>query len=167
MQRERILIGIDERGEKVVDSATTREQIERIKRLECALVHRGEPLRWEVFDDPQNPHTLFQAIIKDRELRVDQGQLMADRPPFAVITAVGGRAVRLEYYEGHDALSLVYDLRAPELAGKELPPYLARDPYAYDPVKFLKQAFPELVERIGEPLLREILREAHERLQRD
>lgn len=153
------LIGIDERGEKVVDSATTQGQIERVKRLECALVHRGERLRWEVFDDP---HTLFQAILKDREMRVDQKQFMADRPPFAVVTALGRRAVRLEYYEGHDALSLVYDLRAPELEGKELPPYLARDPYAYDPVEFLKRAFPELVEQIGEPL-----REAHERLQRD
>ncbi len=35
-----------------------------------------------------------------------------------------GKAVRLEYYEGHDALSLVYDIWAKELEGKELPKWL-------------------------------------------
>jgi len=131
-------VGID--GEKTVSSMETKKQIEQVKRLECALEsEEGEALTWTTFDDPNEPRSLFQAILQDRKERVDQGVLMADRPCFAVVTAYGHRAIRLEYYEGHDELSLVYDIRAKELRGKELPKWLERDPYAYDPAAFLEE----------------------------
>ncbi|MEW6572951.1 MAG: hypothetical protein AB1374_04900 [Bacillota bacterium] len=38
-----IVIGADEKGEKVVSSEETKKQIERVKNLECALQYRGEP----------------------------------------------------------------------------------------------------------------------------
>jgi len=63
-----------------------------------------------------------------------------------------GKAVRLEYYEGHDALSLVYDIRAKELEGKELPKWLESDPYAYDPAAFL-EAMLGLPKEVSKPIL--------------
>lgn len=132
------LIGVDDRGEMVVGRAETEAQIARVRELECALAD-GEALTWDDFDNPAEPRTLFQAIARDRGRRIDQGTYMADRPPFAVVTVHGDRAVRLEYYEGHDALALVYDVRAPELQGKPLPRYLERDPHAYDPAAFLEE----------------------------
>lgn len=69
-----------------------------------------------------------------------------------VVTVMEGKAVRLEYYEGHDALSLVYDVRAKKLQGKKLPNFMDKDPQAYDPAKFLKEAF-GIPEEISKPLL--------------
>jgi hypothetical protein len=150
------LIGVDEKGEQVVGSKETREQIDRAKKLECALVHKsGKPLTWEAFDDPEEPRTLFQAILRDRKRRVDEGALMVDRPLFAVVTAHQGMAVRLEYYEGHDALGLVFDIRCKELQGKDMPRYLEEDPQAYDPVAFLEKAF-GIPKEFSEPLLKEL-----------
>lgn len=80
---------------------------------------------------------------------------MADRPDFCVITAMDNKAVRLEFYEGHDALELVYDLRAKELHGKDLPKFMENDPQAYDPAAFLKEAF-GLPEEFTKPLLEEL-----------
>jgi hypothetical protein len=119
-----LFIGAD--GKKVVDSKTTQEQIHEVERLHCRLTENGEPLTWPDLDNPNEPRTLFQAILRDRKMRVDDGIFMADRPAFAVVTAIGEDAVRLEYYEGHDALSLIYDLRAPELASKSLPAWLEK-----------------------------------------
>lgn len=78
-------IGVD--GEPVVTSAITREQIEAVTKLTCALVSQdGEALSWEVFYNPEEPRTIFQSIERDRRKRVDEKTLMADRPSFAVVT---------------------------------------------------------------------------------
>jgi hypothetical protein len=152
------LIGIE--GGRATDSQTTRRQIEEVKRLECALEADGERLTWEVFDNPAEPRSLFRAIEADRKRRIDERTLMADRPLFAVVTAWGRRAVRLEFYEGHDALELVYDLRAPELAGLELPAFLESDLNAYDPIAFLGAlGFPR---GFTGPLLKEAHKESEE-----
>lgn len=136
MDKTKILfVGID--GEKVVDSTTTQKQIDEIESLECVLSHKGQRLTWKEFDNPDEPCTLFQSIINDRKMRVDEHTLMADRPSFAVVTAMDVKAVRLEYYEGHDTLKLVYDLRAKELQGKKLPNFMEYGPHGYDPSKFL------------------------------
>jgi len=90
------LIGVDDRGEMVVGRAETEAQIARVRELECALAD-GEALTWDDFDNPAEPRTLFQAIARDRGRRIDQGTYMADRPPFAVVTVHGDRAVRLEF----------------------------------------------------------------------
>jgi hypothetical protein len=140
MVAKTILIGIDDHGEMAVGRAETEEQIARVRGLVCALANdEGEALTWEDFDNPEEPRTLFQAIARDRGRRIDRGLMMADRPPFAVVTAEGGRAVRLEFYEGHDALALVYDVRARELHGVARANYLGADPHAYDPAAFLAE----------------------------
>lgn len=106
---------------RAVDSKTTQAQIEEVRRLNCKLVgENDEALNWDIFDNPDKPQTLFQAILIDRKLRIDERNYMADRPNFAVVTADGNNAVRLEYYEGHDYLSKVYDIRSKELKGQKL-----------------------------------------------
>ena len=146
-------------GEKVVNSARTLEQMAEVKKLECAMEYEGKRIPWDMLDNPAEPptgvpklgrRTLFQAIVSDRRLRVDQRIPMADRPPIAVVTAVAGKAVRMEFYAGHDALHLIYDLRAKELQGKPIPRWLTSDPQAYNPYRFLQSVgFPvpdELIE---------------------
>ena len=146
-------IGTD--GEKVVNSKETLKQIEQVRKLNCSLQDGETALTWNDVDNPEETRTLFQSILGDRKMRVDEKTFMADRPAFCVITEHEGAAVRLEYYEGHDALSLVYDIRAKELEGKELPKWMESDPQAYDPVKFLKEAF-GLPEGITRPIIEEI-----------
>jgi hypothetical protein len=134
-----LFVGHD--GEKVVDSKTTLEQIAEVENLECSLKHEGEQLSWKLFNNPDEPRTIFQFILGDRKWRVDENTLMADRPPVAVVTAMDNKAVRLEFYEGHDALTCSFDVRAEELQGKDMPLWMTSDPQAYDPIKFLKEAF--------------------------
>lgn len=116
------------KGNRILSYEETMEQIEEIRSLECGLQVDGEPLTWEAFDDPTEQRTLFQRILEDRYMRVDKKTLMADRPAFCAITAMEGRAVRLEFYEGQKTLRLVYDIRAKEFEGMELPKFLGRDP---------------------------------------
>ena len=135
-----MFIGVN--GEKVVSGAETEAQITAVCALECALQSPdGEPITWADVNDPKEPMSLFQYVLADRRRRVDKHTFMADRPAFAVLTAVGNRAVRLEYYEGHDALECTYDLRSPELQGKPLPRFMDVDPQAYDPAAFLADVF--------------------------
>ena len=127
-------------GERVVNSATTQKQIDAVRSLDSALVGAtGDPIAWDELDDRDEPRTLFQFILQDRRRRVDEHVAMADRPPVAVVSAIGNRAVRVEMYEGHDALVKTEDLRALELQGRQLPDWMDRDPYAYDPVAFLER----------------------------
>lgn len=149
------LVGID--GEQTVNSETTLQQIAEVEKLECALVdaETQEPYTWLNLNDAAEPRTLFQSILADRRKRVDEHVLMASRPSFCVVTAVSGRAVRLEFYEGHDALSLVYDVRAAELQSKDLPKFLESDPQAYDPAEFLEQAM-GIPRELSEPLLKKL-----------
>ena len=79
---------------------------------------------WDFFDDPEEPRSLFQTILNDRDLRVDRGISLEDRPPFCVVTSMDGKAVRLEFYEGKIMLRLRYDIRTAELDGAKLPNYL-------------------------------------------
>jgi hypothetical protein len=163
MEAKILFVGVD--GEKAVDSKTTRAQIDEVRKLECALaMPSGKAITWDDVDDPEEPRSLLQSIFADRRYRVDVGELMADRPSFAVITAIGNKAVRLEFYEGHDALELVYDLRSPELLGKELPKFMESDPQAYDPVAFLAEHFADIVKYFGgNESVREMLDELHKR----
>lgn len=156
MKAETLLIGTD--GMQAADSANTLKQIQAVEALECALEHEGEKISWEGFDNPNEPRSLFQSIIRDRKRRIDEHTMMADRPSFAVITAMDGKAVRLEYYEGHDALQLEFDLRSKELQGKKLPNFLDEDPQAYNPAKFLEEFF-GIPESVSKPILDETHRE--------
>ena len=154
MKIETFFVGAD--GEKVVNSNDTIRQIERVRSLECTLeTEKGEKITWDDVDNPNEPRTLFQSILGDRRRRVDQNTFIADRPSFCVVTAMDGKAMRLEFYEGHDALSLVYDLRAKELQGMNLQNFMEKDPQAYDPAKFLKETF-GMPEEITRPILEEL-----------
>jgi len=154
MGTETFFIGVG--GGKVVASKETITQIEKVRALECTLeTETGEKITWDDLDDPNESRTLFQCILGDRKRRVDQKTFMADRPSFCVVTAMDGKAMRLEFYEGHDALSLVYDIRAKELKGKSLQNFMDHDPQAYDPAKFLKETF-GMSEEITRPMLEEL-----------
>ena len=135
------LLFIGHNGEKVVDSVTTQTQIDALVSLPSAIAEEGELIPWSALNDPTEARTLLQFVLTDRRQRVDQGHLMANRPPIAVATVVDGTVVRLEFYEGHDALQKTFDLRSPDLQGKTLPDWMERDPQAYDPVAFLQEAF--------------------------
>jgi len=143
-------IGVD--GEKTVNFNETQAQIKAVKALRCCLQDEGEALSWDAFDNPKEKRTIFQSILKDREMRVDKKILMADRPSFCVITAIDNKAIRLEFYEGHDLLHLEYDIRSKELQSKDLPFFMDEDPQAYDPVKFLKDVF-GISEEFSRPFL--------------
>ncbi len=145
-----LFIGTD--GEQTVDSETTQTQINRVVALECALEYNSQKITWKDLNDPEQPMTIFQAILKDRELRVGRHVLMAYRPAFAVITAIDKKAVRCEIYSGHDSLYLMYDLRSRELQGTRLPNYLESDPQGYDPAVFLKEAL-GIPENVSKPVL--------------
>ena len=139
-------VGFD--GEKAVDSPMTQTQINAVTALDCALVDpvSGLPpddLRWA--NDPSESGTIFQLILWDRRVRIDQHGSTEDAPPFAVLTELDGVVVRLEFYEGHDPLECTYDLRsAGRLRGKNLRRWTERDPHTDDPVAFL-------VELLGVP----------------
>jgi hypothetical protein len=123
----RMLIGHD--GEEVVDSATTQQQIHALEALESALVDgQGEPIAWGSLDDPAEPRSPLQCILRDRRIRVDQKTAMAEPPPIAVVTVVGDTVVRFEFYQGRHALAKTYDLRSPELRGQDLRDWIGGDP---------------------------------------
>jgi hypothetical protein len=152
-------------GETTINSQETQKQIDEVKKLESALIDEGteEVLPWAAFDDGKEPRSLFQAILNDRRMRVDKGHLMADRPSFIVVTAHRSKAIRLEFYEGHDSLSLVYDIRSRELHSKKLPAFMESDPCGYDPIAFLSEHFPEIMKSPEE--IKRVLDEAHRKEQ--
>lgn len=148
------LIGLVE--DRACDSKTTRQQIEEMKKYELNLYStEGEKIPWDIFDDPNEPRTILQAIEGDRKVRVDEKNFMADRPLFAVFTTYGNQIIRLEFYEGHDVLEKVYDIRSKELYGKDMPDYLGVDECAYDPAKFLEEIF-GIPEEFSKPILDEV-----------
>jgi hypothetical protein len=151
---ETLFVGVD--GEKVVDSRTTNEQIEKVRLCECLLDSPdGERITWDDLDNVNEPRTIFQSILVDRRMRVDKKTFMADRPSFCVITIVDRKAIRVEFYEGHDALSLVYDIRSKELQSAKLPNFMDHDPHGYDPAEFLKETF-GIPKELSKPILDEL-----------
>lgn len=128
-------IGV-ENGE-AIGSKKVLEQIAEVKKYELDIYDIDQnKITWNDLDNEDN-RSLFKNIILDREERIDNKTLMADRPPFIVFTICGNKIIRLEFYEGHDSLQLVYDLRIKEDLGKELKPYMEKDEQAYNPIEFL------------------------------
>ena len=119
---ELYIIGIEEGFP--ISSSTTKKQIDGVRTLECQLELEGESLSWDFFDDPNEPRTLFQAILRDREMRVDRTISVENNPPFCVVTSMEGKAVRLEFYEGSHELRLRFDIRSRALERAEMPNYL-------------------------------------------
>jgi len=118
-----LFIGID--GEQAVTSKRTQEQIARIESLKCALqTENGKTLTWLDLNDPAKPKTMFQSILADRTMEIDQRRCMVDRLAFCVAIVESEEVVRLEYYEGDEECVLLHDLRSKELRGKILANYL-------------------------------------------
>lgn len=145
---------------EVCNFKETRKQIEELKKYESLLVDPDDAriITWNELDDKNQPRSLLQAISLDRKVRVDRKNFMADRPTFAVFTIVENKVVRMEFYEGHDELKLIYDVRSEKLFGKDLPVYLESDPQAYDPSKFLEDNF-GISKQFSKPLLEELHKE--------
>lgn len=123
-------------GEVAVNSQRTLEQIKRVKALQCLLENeRGDRVTWDVFLDPVE-HAFFRKIIEDRQIRANGTHCLDTRPNCCVITAVDDEAVRLEYYEGTEKLTLVRDLRSTELRGTLLPNFMDEDMVAKKPPYF-------------------------------
>ena len=105
----------DGEGYRAVGADATSEQPSGLREYDLAVrSDDGEPVPWGAIDDPDAPDSICQHVVRDREQRVDDGMLMADRPPVAIFTIdeYAGEIVRVEYYWGHDRLGLEYDLRA-------------------------------------------------------
>jgi hypothetical protein len=128
-------IGIE--NDEACGSKKVLGQIAEIKKYDLDIYDIDQnKINWSNLDNG-NDRSLFKNIVLDREIRVDNNTAMADRPPFIVCTVEDNKIIRLEFYEGHDSLELVYDLRRKEDIGKELKPYLEEDENAYNPIEFL------------------------------
>lgn len=73
---KQIFLGIDQQGEKVVDSIETQKQIKDIKQMECAVLSNGNKLDWGSFDEPSEPGSLFQFILNDRKIMKKIGNFL-------------------------------------------------------------------------------------------
>lgn len=100
---------------RAVGADATREQLAELRAYDLAVRSaEGEPVPWDAINDADEPGSICQHVVHDREQRVDDGTPMADRPPVAIFTIDegAGEIVRVEYYWGHDRLALEYDLHA-------------------------------------------------------
>lgn len=117
----------------VIDSKETIQQILDIKKYDLDIHDdKGSKLSWDDLDNYEHDDSLFCNIVRDRTLRVNKGYIMADRPPMCVIYTEGTAVVRVEYYEGHDGLEQIYDIRRYDLYNINLEPDLVTDPFYYD-----------------------------------
>jgi hypothetical protein len=117
--RRQVYLGMEpaDDGEhyRAVGADTTRRQLADLREYDLAVrTSEGEPVPWSAIDDADEPASICQHVIRDRERRVDDDTPMADRPPVAIFTIDedAGEIVRVEYYYGHDRLDLAHDLRA-------------------------------------------------------
>jgi DNA-binding XRE family transcriptional regulator len=128
-------IGVD--GKNAVNSEMVLKQISEVKEYELDIFDiDGNKINWSDLEN-ENNRSLFKNILMDRKTRIDEGKTMADRPPFIAVTVEENKIIRLEFYEGHDSLELIYDLRQKQDIGKELKPYMEKDENSYNPVEFL------------------------------
>jgi hypothetical protein len=114
-----IEIGVDKNG-YAANSTETKKQINEIKTLKCALCNSKDketPYTWDDFDDPAEDRSLFQSIVNDRKIRIDQRVALCCRPPYSICTIFKDEVIRLEFYEGEDELSRVHDIRRSDLYG--------------------------------------------------
>ena len=116
---------------RLENSEGTRNQISQLSQNPLLLVEQGKQVDWQELFDPNNHRSIFQAIIDDRERRVDQREIMCDRPPFAVVTVTENGIERVEYYEGHDRLEMLYDLRSHNFRTRKISNYIDKDPQPY------------------------------------
>ncbi len=139
-----VFIGTDKFRMRTSDF--TKSQIRDIWKLKCLLQEDGVNLTWGKFDDPDNANSLFQTILRDRMLGIDQlalSELMdikSNPSPFAVILEVDGNAHRLEYFDNvDDELKLVHDYRSEVIKDEKLPSYIDRPP-ELTPEEFLRES---------------------------
>jgi len=156
---EQRLIGIIE--DHTCTSHETQEQINNLIQYEIDIYENEEKVLWsDVYDKTnEKERVLFNSILADRKIRVDQKIPLADRPKFAICTIINDVCERIEFYEGHDRLEKTFDLRSKRLAKMNLEDFLTEDEYGYEPIKFLKQQ--NLINKENESLFRNMLEILH------
>ena len=85
-ERRQVWLGMgpadDGEGHRAVGGDATREQLADFREYDLAVRSEdGEPVPWDAIDDPDEPESICQHVVRDREQRVDDGTIMADRPP--------------------------------------------------------------------------------------
>lgn len=114
MTEEKIWIGVNDAKDKIVYAEETRAQIEKLKKYELDIIDEdGKPVKWENLDNPEEKRSLLQYIEGDRRMRKEH--IMAGRPPILIATVRDGKVVRIEFYTGHDSLSIEIDARSKDL----------------------------------------------------
>ena len=116
---------------RLENSQGTQNQITQLSQNPLLLVEQGKQVDWQELFDPNNHRSIFQAILDDRERRVNQREIMCDRPPFAVVTVTENGIERVEYYEGHDRIEMLYDLRSHNFRTRKMHNYIDKDPQPY------------------------------------
>lgn len=92
----------------------------------------GNKLSWNDFSNLEYEDCIFHTILKDRVLRIDKDCEMADLMPICVVHTEGKSVIRIEYYEGHDELKLIYDIRRFDLYKANLQPTFKQGTFYYD-----------------------------------
>ncbi|MDF1618560.1 hypothetical protein [Petrocella sp. FN5] len=104
---------------EVCSNKEVEKQIDELKKFELDVhTKSGEKITWEKLEGAKD--SIFRAILDDRVLRVNKEQMMADRPTMCCVTINENRIIRIEYYEGHDKLEQIYDIRFKDDYGKQL-----------------------------------------------
>ncbi|MFW5794517.1 MAG: hypothetical protein ACOCV1_03430 [Bacillota bacterium] len=110
-------------GDTTCNSNKTKEQIESLKEYTFNIFHNGEKINLDdIYKEGGKERIVLNKILADRKERVDNNTLMADRPPFAIFTVEDDVVVRFEYFEGHNSLKQIYDIRSKKLKQKILEP---------------------------------------------
>lgn len=126
----------------VINSKETIKQILALKKYKLNISdENGNNLSWDDLDNSKHKESLFCNIVRDRRMRVDKGNIMADRPPYCVAYTDENEVVRIEYYEGHDELIQIYDIRRNDLYGEILESDMKKDAQRFDISKNLVEYF--------------------------
>jgi hypothetical protein len=147
---------------RLENSQGTRNQITQLRQYPLLLVEQGKQIDWQELFDPNNHRTIFQTILDDRECRVDQREIMCDRPPFAVVTVTENGIERVEYYEGHDRLEMLYDLRSHNFRTRKFPNYIDKDPQPYR----IEKDFPANLPNVFKFEMKQMVNEGHARIRK-
>jgi len=77
----------DGEGYRAVGADATREQLDELQEYDLTVQSEdGDPVPWDAINDPDEQASICQHVVHDREQRIDDGTLMADRPPVAIFS---------------------------------------------------------------------------------
>lgn len=107
----------------VLGSVATKEQIELLKEYNLNIETKdGTKITWQHLEG--HDKAIFNTILRDRELRVDKGMVMGDKPRYCICSLKNSDIIRLQYFQGKDELQMVFDLRRKDLYESALNNYI-------------------------------------------